>query len=88
MGAIVGIVFGVLIGVGLIAGLVWYFACRKPNEGYDQGQQNAEDAGTYDMPVTKPPKDSVRSENDSVLQGSIVRSEADYDPSESMRNKK
>ena len=41
-----GIVIGSLVGVGLIAGLVWYFACR--NTDYTEGK-DTEVAGTYDM---------------------------------------
>jgi len=83
VGAIVGIVIGSLAGVGLIAGLVWYFACRSQDE-YTQGK-DTEEAGTYDMRSTEASgKDKgsiVHSESDYVPPGSIVRSEADYDPS-------
>ena len=74
-GAIAGIVIGVLAGIGLIAGLVWYFACRGKggDDDYAQGKQSdMEHAGTHSMSQKEPARDE-----------SIVRSEADYDPSRS-----
>lgn len=74
-GAIAGIVIGSLVGVGLIAGLVWYFACRGGDESddYAQGKQADTEAGSHQMSQKEPSRDAP----------SIVRS--DYDPSASTK---
>jgi hypothetical protein len=71
-GAIAGIVIGCLAGVALIAGLVYFFACKSSDESetYTAGSASAGGSKSYTSSDTQ------------AQPGNIVKQGSDYDPAE------